>query len=338
MLTPSEYKKRYENIDVPLPDGTSLPVKVNKYRLAGVGGNVNTAARAAFRGELAKRGVDIALRIDTGEGIARVDPRVTQHEDALKKHRRDLLLEGWSAPGGHDLVLSGTAVHRDVRPLGKRAEDALGSRTNTHVADWDKMARLVFVGKGSPEACQVVLQLATYWGLAKPSLQAYADSALGLDCNGFVGNYLWHVKSGKPWTLLAGDHDLGPDSPINHGYFEHYQGHLLDRWESLDSAKMYIMMEVGTDGVVINGGGGAKDAGHIVITEPNQRSSRAGTDPKRSFAVKCVEATAGHTPEGLWESWYTCKSYNSTTKVFSIFRESMDPGHKDMDVKIAVVG
>lgn len=335
MLTPSDYKKRYENIELP---GRTVAVHVNKYRLASK--NANTAARAAFLAALAKRGIDVALRIDTGEGIARVDPRVSEHEDALKKHRPDMLLTGLLVPSQHDLVLTGAGVHRDVRPLGmRRAELALSSRMDTHVTDWNKLARLVFAGKGSPEACQVVLQLADSWGLAVPDVQAYADSALGLDCNGFVGNYLWHVKDRNPWTNLgAGDHDLGPDSPIRTGYYDHYQHRLLDRWESFDTAKMYIMMEVGKDGVVINGGGGAADAGHIVITEPNQRNNRPGKDPKTSsFAVKSVEATGGHTPEGLWESWYTCPNYDSKTKIFSIFRESMDVGHKDMKVKIAAV-
>ena len=75
-----------------------------------------------------------------------------------------------------------------------------------------------------------------------------------------------------------------------------------------------------------------------MITEPNQRSDRSGKDSKTSsFAVKSVEATGRHTPESLWESWYTCPSYDSKTKIFSIFRESMDVGHKAMKVKIAAV-
>jgi len=279
VLTPSGYKKRYENIDVLLKDGRTLPVAVNKYRLAGT--NDKATARTAFLGALAKNGIDTALRIDTVEGITRVDPRITEHEDALKKHRPDLLLTGLLASSRHDFVLSGAGVQRDVRPLGvRRAERTWGSTVNTHVTDWNKLARLVFAGKGSPEACQAVLQLANYWGLA-PDVQAYADDKLGLDCNGFVGNYLWHLK--YPWTNLgAGNHDLGPDSPIRTGYFDHYQPRLLDRWESLDTSRMYIMMEVGKDGAVINGGGGAADAGHIVITEPNQRSDRPGKDPKKS--------------------------------------------------------
>lgn len=332
-MTPSDYKKRYENIDVTLKSGSTVTVNVNKYRLAGK--NVKDTIRSTFLRTLAKRGIDTALRIDTVEGITRVDPRVNAHNDALKKHRPDLLLTGWLPPSGHDFVLSGAGVHRDVRPLGvRRAERVLPLPGNTHVTDWDKQAHLVFVGKGSPEACQAVLQLANYWGLA-PDVKAYADSALGLDCNGFVGNYLWHIQNGHPWTDPGGrDQDLGPDSPIQTGYFDHYQRHLLDHWESLDASKMYIMMKVGTDGVVINGGGDVAHAGHIVITEPNQQ--RPGKDAK-TFAVKSVEATGGHTPEGLWESWYTCPSYNSTTKIFSIFREDMDTGHKEMDVRIAAV-
>ena len=56
MLTPSDFKKRYENIDVRLNDGSPVTVKVNKYRLAGK--NVNATARSAFLAALAKRGID----------------------------------------------------------------------------------------------------------------------------------------------------------------------------------------------------------------------------------------------------------------------------------------
>ncbi|HZF31660.1 MAG TPA: hypothetical protein VE907_21260 [Gammaproteobacteria bacterium] len=344
MPTPSEYKKRYENIDVPLADGRTVPVTINKYRLAGakvqLRARVNAGARTDFLQALAKHGIDTPLRIDTPNGIARVDPRVTQHEDALKKRQRDLLLTGSLSTGVSDLHLSGLGGYRDVRPLGvRRLEFELGSRMNTHVTDWSLLARYAFAGKGSPEACQVVLQLANAWGLAT-NVQAYADSALGLDCNGFVGNYLWHAKNGNPWTNLGlGNHDLGPDSPIRSGFHDHYQRHLLDRWESLDTKKMYVMMEVGKDGMVINGGDpSASSPGHIVITEPNGRADRPDKDPKKSsFAVKVVEATGGHTPEGLWESWYTCTGSNSRTKIFSVFRESMDAGHQKMEVKIAAV-
>jgi hypothetical protein len=352
VITPLEYKERYENIELQLESGATVTVKVNKYRLAGnnvpARAAVNTAARAAFRGALAKFGINISVRIDTGTAIVRVDPRLDQHEQALRKHQRDLLLTGWLPPSRPDLVLDSTGVHRDVRPAGVSVVDRPAGRTwdtrvNTQVLtgklnDWDELAVLVFKGKGSPEACQAVLQMAHHWGLA-PDVQLYADTAMGLDCNGFVGNYIWHVLRGNPWTDLgARDSNLGPDAPINHGYFEHYQAKLLDRWEALDTAKMYIMMEVGKNDQVINGGGDdVSSAGHIVITQPNERNERGGKDPKKTFAVMSVEATGGHTPEGLWKSWYTCPSYDSKTKIFSINREDMDAGHKQMRVMIAAV-
>jgi len=349
MLTPREYKERYESIEVPLENGNLVPVKVNQYRLSP--GTFNGTAKAFFD-MLKKRGIDMALRIDTGQGLEFVDPRVTQHDDATQKRRRDLMLTGSGLQdlillGGspHDLRMSRRGLQRDVRPLGAGLADGRfrpiwNTRYNTRIFDeknWTKLAQLVFTGKGSPEACQVVLQLANHWGLA-PDVQAYADSALGLDCNGFVGNYIWHVQHGNPWMKLgAGNHDLGPDSPIQTGFYDHYQGHLLDRWESLDTNRKYIMMEARKeDGVVINGGHGAQDTGHIVITQPNLRDNRPGKDGKMSFAVRVVESTASHSP-GLWESWYTCVSYDNKTKSFVINREDMAPARREIHFKIAAV-
>jgi len=325
MLTPSQYKKRYESIDVLLEDGTSKTVAVNQYRLFGK--NHNAKARSDFLNTLAKRGIDTELRVDTDRGIVYVDPRLTKHEDAVKKGQQDLMLSGSGPP--LDVPLSGG--RQTLRPF----RLAWDTRVDTRVTDWNKLARLVFVGKGSPEACQVVLQLANHWGLAIPDVPAYANSALGLDCNGFVGNYLWHVQQRKPWTSLARDYELGPDSPIRTGFFDRYQHRLLDRWESLDTAKMYIMMEVGKDGVVINGGTAA-DTGHIVITEPNRSQDRPGKGGKKSVAVGVVEATGSHMP-GLWESWYTCLSVDSKKKTFAINREDMSLTRRQILFKIAAV-
>jgi hypothetical protein len=56
-----------------------------------------------------------------------------------------------------------------------------------------------FYGKGSPEEVQVVLQLAVRFGLVKrEGLEKYCkDDHIGLDCSGFVGNYIWHVLLGN---------------------------------------------------------------------------------------------------------------------------------------------
>jgi hypothetical protein len=62
-----------------------------------------------------------------------------------------------------------------------------------------------FYGKGCPEEVQVVLQLAVRYGVfPKEQIQIYCDNGnIGLDCNGFVGNYLRHVWQGLPWDVDA---------------------------------------------------------------------------------------------------------------------------------------
>ncbi len=48
-----------------------------------------------------------------------------------------------------------------------------------------------YMGKGSPEDLALTLRLVNRYGLASAArgLQGYSDDYLGLDCNGFVGNY-----------------------------------------------------------------------------------------------------------------------------------------------------
>jgi hypothetical protein len=51
----------------------------------------------------------------------------------------------------------------------------------------------VFTGKGTPDLIVQALRLAEAFGLVRPNvaaMQSYCDDYIGLDCNGFVGNYL----------------------------------------------------------------------------------------------------------------------------------------------------
>lgn len=164
-------------------------------------------------------------------------------------------------------------------------------------------------------------------------LQDYADANLGLDCNGFVGNYLWHSKNGNPWNKLGlGNHDLGPDALIS-GYFDNKK--LVESWEAIDPSKSYILGMVDNHGKIIPGGGGSvADAGHIAITEPHRQDSRQRKDGSNSFALWAVESTGGHTP-GLWESWYSYQSVQK--KIFAIDREEMVAGSRYLSFKIATV-
>jgi len=193
------------------------------------------------------------------------------------------------------------------------------------------IARYVFAGKGSPEHCQIVLQLADHWKLAPQGLQPYADAALGLDCNGFVGNYLWHVKRQRPWTDQGLDVNEGPDSVISQ-YFVGKKA--ISGWEEMQPGRSYIFGKVGDNGAIIEGGGSAAHAGHIAITEPGRFRKADWSKPP---AVFVLESTAAHDP-GLWGSWYSLQSmHHQFSRVFNVQREDMIPGHQRFPFRIAEV-
>jgi hypothetical protein len=211
--------------------------------------------------------------------------------------------------------------------------------------EWAAMARYTFKGKGAPEHCQLVLQLADHWGILGGSMQDYADKYLGLDCNGFVGNYLWHTKPAKagdaprPWTDLGvGNHDKGPDCGIS-GYLDPPRRYVSD-WNDLHPGFSYVLGRVNTaTNQVIDGGGTTLDRiGHVVISEPGAMMMKRinGIDTK---GLRVIESTGGALDPGLTDSWYFLKNPAKTkpaNKVFEILRESMAPGHKEYSFKIAV--
>jgi hypothetical protein len=83
----------------------------------------------------------------------------------------------------------------------KNAQNTVEAKTYKSKSELWENAVDSFYGKGSPEEVQVTLQLAVRYGLIKAeALQQYCDNGnIGLDCNGFVGNFLRHVKLGLPW-------------------------------------------------------------------------------------------------------------------------------------------
>ncbi len=324
-MNPSAYKRRYDKLRVTLEDGSTETVAVNQYRLRSM--NYNETANNAFIGKLRDHGMDMVLRIDTGAGMMVVDRRMNEKEVRFRNkfHIEATVTE--ERPDG--TVITGTNADKVLvdKTGAKIVGEVYGER------DWGELTHYVFLGKGCPEHCQIVLQLAHHWGLTKDlGLQGYAAAALGLDCNGFVGNYLWHEKQGHPWMDLGiRNWELGPDAWIS-GYFEGKQ--LLTDWDQIQTGRMYIMGMVDKTGAIIRGGPGS-GAGHIVITEPNERTDAPGPKGKPSFAVKVVESTAGHNP-GLWESYYTYTSVSG--QIFQIHRGEMTPGSQDLPMKIAAVG
>lgn len=77
--------------------------------------------------------------------------------------------------------------------------------TSTETANTAQLAS-VFTGKGSPENIAQALRLALAFGLVTTGgLQKYCDDYIGLDCNGYVGNYL----------VSEGCTIVGPSTPAN---------------------------------------------------------------------------------------------------------------------------
>ncbi len=288
-MTPSQYKDRYDRLQVTLDDGSTETVSINRYRLAGL--NYKEAAKKAFESKLSDNGIGTGVTVNTPDGVTAVGAETP-------------------APGhahGHK-----HAIH--------------------HLMDWSGMAHYVFLGKGAPEHCQIVLQLARRWSLA-PDLQKYADDNLGLDCNGFVGNYLWHVVGKQPWTNLGvGKHDHGPDCSID-GYFDHRKA--LTRWEDLNTSQSYLFGEVNEKSGAVIPGGSAANAGHIVITEPGWRSDPVGGSKGPGFIrVWVIEATHSHNP-GLWASWYQPLAVDSKKRMFQLFRAEMIPAKQKIWFRVA---
>jgi hypothetical protein len=209
-------------------------------------------------------------------------------------------------------------VGKDVVPV---SQDTLKA--------WGGYIRYAFLGKASPELHQVALQLAAYWGLASwDGLQKYADDAFGLDCNGFVGNYSWHVKHGHPWTELGYKKgELGADTLID----QYFQPKFIKKWEEIDIRKSYVLALVDGAGKIIPGFG---QVGHVMLTEPNRSIPIVYPKPAKvpdSFSLWVVESTGAHSP-GLVESSYSTN--NVVGPVFSVNRDKMNR-NRQMMVKIA---
>jgi hypothetical protein len=101
---------------------------------------------------------------------------------------------GWGALGGKIAThgeLLGTNRYRLRFPLPTKKVPK-PEVTAEEIVNTAELSR-AFTGKGTPEICARALRLAEAFGLVAPTvatMQTYCDNYVGLDCNGFVGNYL----------------------------------------------------------------------------------------------------------------------------------------------------
>jgi hypothetical protein len=209
-------------------------------------------------------------------------------------------------------------------------------------ADELKPSLNAFWGKGSPEDCQIVLQLALKLGNVRPErLQSWADNNLGLDCNGFVGNYLFHEVLQNGWRTATGKNQIGPSTTIDE-YFKRWVQNPIEDLSKVLPGRIHLIVRVNDAGVVIPRYAGGK-VGHIAITQPGESMNQSFVNNSMGFydlemaklgmygkfALRTVES-AGPT-KGLQKNWIMF----TPTKLKGVFDVRRDNIHMLDKVKIA---
>ncbi len=223
-----------------------------------------------------------------------------------------------------------------------------------------------FLGKGSPEECELVLTLALLvYGKRPGELQKWADTNLGLDCNGFVGNYVFHEWMGNDWDA-APPHDNpkppkersdlnGPSANIETLFHSLASGpheeHAIKDIDELRWDTMYLVARVDPSTGSVIGGSPVRPHGrygHIAITEsgplvkPYTSNSRGQCNPTIKqldmcdrIAIQTVES--GGPVNGVGVNWMVFTGQHSgIPKVFVVNRDKTDLRFADGDyVKIA---
>jgi hypothetical protein len=213
------------------------------------------------------------------------------------------------------------------------------------IADRREISRSLqvpFLGKGSPEDCQIVLQLALLVGKVTPErLRAWADDNLGLDCNGYVGNYLFHDLLQQPWRVAPKEGQIGPSTTID-GYFERWGDTPITDLSRIDPNRMHLIARVDSKGKVIKQYSEGK-AGHVAITQPGEIRKAYATDTgdadpdaaKLGMAGKLALRTveSGGPINGVGRNWLVfIKPSNTFPGVFSVNRDKI---HFDDTIRIA---
>ena len=197
-----------------------------------------------------------------------------------------------------------------------------------------------FYGKGSPEEVQVVLQLAVRYGVfPREKVQIYCDNGnIGLDCNGFVGNYLRHVRQGLPWdvdarTSLQKKTEFDANSTIR----SIMKGRDRNRTQPVNTIEegmqqntwsVHLLAMANAHGTIhdqVRDSDGTVSHGHIMISEPGPlwwekppHVPGLSTQPERALSMTVLESSGR---VGLVESKYFILNANSHG-AFLVYRGS----------------
>ena len=232
------------------------------------------------------------------------------------------------------------------RDPGYRLTLRVNNTDESFFSETDLLRRVVnpYYGKGSPEDCQITLEVAVVLGLTTiDRVQDYANAHIGLDCNGFVGNYIWHERQGHAWNTWPGDGDTDPGPSSNIAWIWNWvkrNGREIKTVDEMTPSKMYVLAMLDSSLKIIPGGPNSP-SGHICITEPNRFMARSFTFDTMGFldlglakkgayghpAYWTIESTGPEMKVGLKESWYAIRTHERTKGspvpgVFNVFRGS----------------
>jgi hypothetical protein len=265
MITPLEFEKRYHNLVVVLDDFSMVTVDVHNYRL---------------------RGSDPAKHHDTVAAENMKDKILSHMNDEIKAESK---LEKAEIKAANEdimsapLLLMAATVHHAF------------TQNMTDVKPW--IAR-VHMGKGWPEDISLTLSLVAKYKLYDKSLDVklgvtkYCNDHIGLDCNGFVGNYARAIGS----TLTANTY-IGSFAP--------------------EAKRRTKLEDVQANDVMV-----WPDFGHITIIDSIGPVTKA-PDGKPTREARVVESTAfaglGNGRDGLQNSLYAIRSVDAHKK-FTIER------------------
>lgn len=188
-----------------------------------------------------------------------------------------------------------------------------------------------FVGKGSPEQVQIAIQLVYRFRKVSTTVEQFVDrDFVGLDCNGFVGNYYQKVVQEQSWQTADVNKDPGPTTLMDDLLA---LGEEVMDLKDLRADGTYILVWCDPYGNIKNPQKGvANSYGHVMITEPNTLEGVPGYQ-----TIEVVEATASGKRK-LRVLDYTLRS---AKKVFvggrkaGVFRVERGSPSDQMDVRIS---
>jgi hypothetical protein len=259
-------------------------------------------------------GADLASGIAVDRYLLRVrDGGYDERTRLEQKIKKDLTIRRKTDKDAKILI-------RVMTPAGVE-ERAFDSLDHNNSADqlW-KLISYPYVGKGSPEGIQALLQLAAVElpgspAIVKPAnFQAYCDKWLGVDCNGLVGNYLRHVYAGIDWwdftTTKSG---LDPNTDIK-TIWDAFDGVERTSADDVDFNELNLLVMVDNTGKIVPGGTGGT-YGHIMISQPREYEVDVGLkkvlgvpDTEEVPSIQILESTAAKDiadkKDGVAKSFY----------------------------------